>query len=458
MKIKKLSVFLTVFLCAAMISIPTFAFASGEKENTIKISTSEELINAINSQEDGQTWVLAQGEYDIKDGALEHKANIASNEKGFVFPIHSDNLTIKGEGDVTITSSYKANTGNWNKQNFITIASSNVTIENVKIKGNYNEYYDGCNKVLELVGEGKDLTVKNVEFLPLVDSEGKKSSGSVYINVADAGKTTFENVKMASWISARAVKNGTVEIKNVTQDFTNNVYAGYYNDTYGYAWNPGVSGDNVVIDGFTIQVDSKAEFVQQIMKGLRAGTTIELMEDIEVSEEVYINKVDNITIKGNGHKITAAEDFKKNEFGQINLFKIEANNVSLDNLSLVATSANKHTLDIYASKNVSLNNVVLNHENASSGAPMVINSSDVSVYGLLDLVTGDNSWYAVNMDNKYGEASLVFEKDSKINFTDNSASATKSLSSSTRVTSRAKLLLSKAIQTTFISSRMKTAL
>ena len=43
--------------------------------------------------------------------------------------------------------------------------------------------------------------------------------------------------------------------------------------------------------------------------------TIELTEDIEVSEEVYIT-VDNVTINGNGHTITAADDFKTNASGQ----------------------------------------------------------------------------------------------------------------------------------------------
>ena len=144
------------------------------------------------------------------------------------------------------------------------------------------------------------------------------------------------------------------------------------------------------------------------MDKLKPGTTIELMSDIEVSEEVYINGIDNVTINGNGHTITAADGFKMNTSGQIQLMKIEADNVTLNDVNLVATTANKHTLDVYGSQNVQLNNVTLNHENAQSGAPLVVNGSDVTVSGNFSVVTGDNSWYGMNLDNKNGNATLVF--------------------------------------------------
>ena len=409
----------------ALCMVPAIAFA--EEENVVNISDSQGLIDAINNQQDGQTWVLAEGTYDIADGCLEHEANIGGVVSGFVFQIHANNLTIKGSGDVTITSTYEANSGIWSAQNFITVSGSGVTIQDVKLQGNRNAYYDGCNKVLELAGAGKDLTLKNVDCLALTDADGKKNSGSIYINVADAGNTVLEDVTLASWINARAVTAGTVTAKNVTQDFTNNTYAGYTYGDYGYAWNPGISGENVVLDGFTIKVDEKSEFVQQIVKNLKPGTTIELMSDIKLSEELYINSVDQITIKGNGHTITAADDFKMNLEGQIQLVKIEADGVTLDDVKLVATDKNKHTLDIWGADNVVLNNVVLDHSKASSGAPLVINSSKVAVTGSLTVVTGDKPWYGVDLDNKNGDASLTFEKDSSLIFTDESSEQNKVL-------------------------------
>ncbi len=418
---KALAVSLALALLVCL--FPTAALAAGE---TIRIGSTAELIQAIQNQEDGQTWVLAEGTYDVGDACTGIQANLNGVQQGFVLPLYADNLTIRGEGDVTLTSTFDPNTGAWSYQNFITVGGVGVTLENLKLQGNHNSYFDGCNKVLELVGGGKDLTLKNVQCLPLA-GDGGQNSGSIYINVADAGSTKLEDVTLYSWINARAVTTGTVLARNVVQDFTDNVYAGYSDSTYGYAWNPGISGSNVQLDGFTIKVDGQAEFIQQVMKNIRPGTTIELMSDIAVSEEVYINGADGVTINGNGHTITAADDFHMNLEGQIQLFKIEADGVALNDVNLVATPANKHTLDIYGAQDVLLNNVTLNHENASGGAPLVVNGSEVTISGGFTVVTGDNSWYGVNVDSKNGPAALAFAEDATLSFSDNSGSGDKVL-------------------------------
>ena len=65
----------------------------------------------------------------------------------------------------------------------------------------------GCNKVLELIGNGKNLTLRNVECLALAKDDGTQNSGSIYINVADAGNTVLENVTLYSWINAHYCYN-----------------------------------------------------------------------------------------------------------------------------------------------------------------------------------------------------------------------------------------------------------
>ncbi|MFR5070075.1 MAG: hypothetical protein ACLTE2_10140 [Eubacteriales bacterium] len=116
-----------------------------------------------------------------------------------------------------------------------------------------------------------------------------------------------------------------------------------------------------------------------------------------------------------------------NTSGQIQLMKIEADNVTLNDVNLVATTANKHTLDVYGSQNVQLNNVTLNHENAQSGAPLVVNGSDVTVSGNFSVVTGDNSWYGMNLDNKKRKCHSCFCRGATLTFTDNSSTADKIL-------------------------------
>lgn len=397
---------------------------------TIEITNSEELTQAILNQKKGQTWNIAAGEYFIGDEVYNSSDFEINGEKNFVFPITVSDLTIVGNGDVTITSNVRPNAtegGVWHNQNFITISGENVTIKNVKLQGNPNDYYGGqCNKVIELVGDGKSLHLENVELLPLADGDGKLCSGSIYINVTNAGETTLTNVTLSSWITARAVTTGTVTATNIVEDFTNNSYAGYSYEGQ-WSWNPGVSGDNVKLEGFTIKVDNNINFVKQITDKLCSGTTIELTEDITVDEMAYIKDVDNITINGNGHKITASDTFAMGTHGQINLFKVEGGEgIVLNDVNLVATASNKNTLDLYQS-DVVLNNVVLDNQNTQGGAAMIVNGANVDVTGSFQTITGDKSWYAINVDSQKNgvAASLDFTNAASVTFTDESAEKNK---------------------------------
>lgn len=186
------------------------------------------------------------------------------------------------------------------------------------------------------------------------------------------------------------------------------------------------------MEGFTIKVDNKTNFVKQITDNLRSGTTIELTENITVDEMAYINGVDDITINGNGNTITASDNFAVNpSHGQVNLFKVEGNgttgkNIVLNDLKLVATDKNRNTLDLYQS-DVVLNNVVLDNQNTQSGAPLIVNGANVDVTGSFETITGDNSWYAINVDSKKNQvsASINFDGASNVTFTDKSEAKNK---------------------------------
>lgn len=392
-------------------------FIQSRPNDTIEINTAEELIKAIQNQKDGQTWVIANGTYDIGCAG----ANVEINgHTGFVFPITADGITIKGangaDSNVEITSSYTPGAdigGVWNWQNFMTVAGENLTIQDVNLKGNPNGYMAGlCNKVIEQVGDGT-LTLNHVECLPLTYSEdGTQFSGSIYIG---NGSASLTDVKLYSWISARNADSA--ELNGVEIDFTNNTYAGA--DGYGI----GASGDNVTVgeNGFTIKVDSNTDLIGQVIDSLRPGTTIELTDDIEISEGLYIVNKDNITIRGNGHTIKAADDFAVNEYGQNNLVKVDnSDNVVFDNVRFEGTEDSKHVLDVYQSDNLLLNDVTLNHEHSTNGAPLINNGSDIHVDGTLTLVLGDGSWYTANVDDKNGDAKITFEENGDLVIIDHS--------------------------------------
>ena len=425
---RRLKLFLALAL-AASVCVPTVnvtnVTATTTNENVVEISNATELAAAIASQADGgadgQTWVLSEGTYDLsKELMTKYSSLVINNESGLVFPITANNLTIKGTGNVVLTSSYDPNTGNWNGQNFVTISGNGVTIENVTLKANYNTYYDGTNKVVELVN-AKDLTLKDVDTVAL-ESESGKFGGSIYINTKDAGNTVLENVTLSAWVSASNVTEGNVTVKNLTIDFTDNAYAGYYSDTYGYAWNPGVSGSNVNVESMTIKVDDKTNLSQQLTKDLQDNTTIELYSDITLDEGLYFDSkpVKNLTIKGNGHTITASDAFHTNVQGQINLVKFDKiESATLENVTLETNELAKHVLDVYDTR-LTLENVTLDHTTAQGGAPLIVNGSDVTLKGDVEFITGANSWYAVNVDSKNGPASLSAD-EANVTFSGNNS-------------------------------------
>ena len=392
------------------------AFAVG---GTVEISNTDQLSDAIANQEEGQTWVIKPGTYTLTQADLDKYADwknpITSSQTDWYFPIYVKDITIIGEtgenGErVVLTSDVVRENGVWASQDFISVWADGVTIENVDIMSKQE-----INKAVEVMA--KDFTLKNCEILPYENEDKTVFSGSVYFNTADIGTSLVQNVTMYAWINARAVTTGTVVVDNLVQDFSNNEYAGFSTPENGYAWKPGVSGTQVEIKSFTIKVDGKSNFTEQITHDeLKPGTTIVLTGNIEVDEMVNINK-DDITLDLNGFTITASEKFTNtwengNDSHLIQI--LSASNVTVKNGKLVTTAKNKHGLNIYQSEGVVIEGLGIDHTLTRGGAPIVINASDVTVEGKLDLTAGENSWYGINVDPRDATASLEFAAESQV--------------------------------------------
>lgn len=398
----------------------------------IRITTVDELVNAIRNQQDGQKWVIESGVYDIADSIyskpISHPINGQTN---FIFPIYANNLSITGEGDVLITSSFDPHSvsgqgGNWNNQNFVTVDATGVSIDNIDFKGNHNGYYDGCNKVIELIDGAADFTIRNSELKPLADSEKKVSSGSIYVNVSNPGTVTIENVRMYSWINARPVSAGTVNVVDVVQDFRNNVYAGYSTPEYGYAWNPGISGTQVSVKNFTVYVDNNIKLEEQIFTDkLRDGTRIELSEgEYLLDRQLVIKKA--VTLNGAGVDrtiIKPGSNWKGSSNSENNLVTLqgladvddmeswaEGSYITVSNLNI--NDSKRSGLNVYEAPAV-ISNVKMKN-NAAAG--MVVQSK-VKASGI---ITEGNAWGGVNVDKRstghntrfaFDEASVMYEKN-----------------------------------------------
>jgi len=212
---------LSLFVTAALVLglAVTMAFASENDAHTVYIANSSDLVQAIQNQEDGQTWVFTQaGTYDAKNttegsnGTYAAPADVYAYP--FALPLWADNLTITkadGVGDVTLTSSYVAPNGNWHEQNFITVYGTGVTIDGINLQANRSDYYGTCNKVIEVCGQAKDFTLRNVNIIPLKDEDGTSFGGSIYFSVSDAGASKHEECTACGYAKAAVTIPATGE-------------------------------------------------------------------------------------------------------------------------------------------------------------------------------------------------------------------------------------------------------
>ena len=137
-----------------------------------------------------------------------------------------------------------------------------------------------------------------------------------------------------------------------------------------------------------------------------AGETIQLIDDIEVNAMVNINEKNSIILDLNNHTITSSAGFTGTDNENNNdkhLINVDSSSVTITNGVLKTTTSNKHVLNVYDNSDVTLSNVTLDHTNAMAGAPLVVNGSKVTLEGKNTFITGDKSWYAVNIDNKTGK-------------------------------------------------------
>ena len=207
------------------------------------------------AQQDGQTWIIHEGIYNLTEKHLEQYASWdAPGQGGWYFPLHADDLTLLGTGRVVITSQVESENGAWATQDFVSVWGDNITIDGVNF-----QCKNVPNKAVEIMG--RSFTLKNATLLPVVHPDGENGevfSGSIYFNPAnpekDVGSALIENVTLHAYISASAARQGTVAVDQVTMDATNNIWS-----VWGTGYGPGLVGDIFgPVAGVTYLVDPGA--------------------------------------------------------------------------------------------------------------------------------------------------------------------------------------------------------
>ncbi len=292
----------------------------------------------------------------------------------------------------------------------MTISGAGVTIQDIDVRGNINDYYWTCNKAIELIDGAKDFTLRNVHIEAIDDGYGGRFSGSIYFSVADAGNSVVESVELGAWVYARSVTTGTVQFKDVTIDFVDNTYV-----FDGSTYSTGISGTDglVSVEGLEIVVGDGIDLNTQILDKAREGTTIVLAEDIQVSEMIDITK--GVILDLGGHTITASDTFTSTYENDSHLVNVSAG-ATVKNGTLKTTTGNKHVLNVWEASGVVLEDLVLDHTDCTKGAPLVVNASTVTIQGEMGFITGENSWYAVNIDPKESTASVTVRNGAELTF------------------------------------------
>ena len=165
-------------------------------------------------------------------------------------------------------------------------------------------------------------------------------------------------------------------------------------------------------------INTEEALRKAIEEASEGGTTITLSGDVAISSTLTIDKA--VTLNLGTYKIYADTDFKKNDDNNQNhLVDITASGVKVINGTLEAGVNNNHTLNVWNAKSVTLENLTLDNTNTYEGAPLIVGASDVTLKGTITTITGENSWYAINVDcRKVGGAAVpaTLTADAKVLF------------------------------------------
>lgn len=154
--------------------------------------------------------------------------------------------------------------------------------------------------------------------------------------------------------------------------------------------------------------------LQDAIDKAAVNATVTLEANVALDNMLVISKA--VTLDLMGKTISASDAFQKDNSASYNnhLVDIQADGVTIKNGVLEAGSNNNHTLNVWKASNVTLQNLTLDNTNTYGGAPLIVGSSNVTLAGNMNFITGENSWYSVNVDGTYNGMTLTFKENAKV--------------------------------------------
>lgn len=230
----------------------------------------------------------------------------------------------------------------------------------------------------------------------------------------------FHDGKFEHWFPIADYQNGTYTLFNGGRTYE--LLLQWLDDKGKVIENQYVTVTRNLADPEAKVLDKTYQTLEDAYAAVTENNSVQLLKDVEIDEMLVLNK-ENVGLNLGGHTISASDAFVKDSNNNNNhLVDIQADGVTLSNGTLKAGANNNHTLNVWNAEKVSLMDLTLDGSEAGlGGAPLIVGASDVSVGGDLHLVTGSNSWYALNVDSRNvgGEAvpcSLTFGENTAVSF------------------------------------------
>lgn len=392
-----------------------------ETYNSTTVSDADGLKTALQNASDGDVITLEEGTYDV--GNLTINAGVQIYGQGV------DKTTING------SLIFKNVTSNIKVKNLTlqSDGSSNQAInvssgcENIKVE------VDSCKLAGYLFGVGVNsgaasckLQASNIQLDNVWCGAGV-STGSGYNNevwqfdVTESRNLAYAVQAFGAYADGASGYDYNAYYTTV-ESFEADAADGRYDTPDGNGLDGSVKVPTVNDNWPAVAVVDGAyygDLTEAIAAG--EGKTVTLTDDVYLDEMLVIT-TSNLKLDLHGYTISASDNFASTFDNDSHLVQVggedkESENptgVVICNGELNATSKNKNALNVYQAGAVELSNLTVNHAGAAKGAPLVVNASDVTLTGTVNFVTGDHSWYAVNVDSKGEKASLTFAENAVV--------------------------------------------
>ena len=217
--------------------------------------------------------------------------------------------------------------------------------------------------------------------------------------VAAGTATASPPIVLYADASATLAAGATLYVNANGHAFTATTEEGYSVVNDGYAYVSTAEGAYVAQIVRNSAVVAKYETLAAALDAAVSGDTVQLLADITGVDETFELRSKNITIDGDGHSITAAENTSPRSVvesygGARNMFVVQSGNVAFENITLDGGSTHFYTFLVQAKNadnTVTFEDVALLHgaEADSSGADGVGYGAAVQVDGGTVLVMGD---------------------------------------------------------------------